>query len=383
VPRIRILFLIDKVIDSGGAERFALGLASHLPADRFDVWIVSTRRTDPTAVAILDAASVTHLSLGRRGKWDVHRFAPLIALLRRERFDVLHSHMFGSNVWGAIFGRACQVPVIIAHEHNWSYSGNRVRIWIDRHLIARLATRFVAVSRANKERMVALEGIPPDKIIVLPTAYIPSAVSSDRDIRAELGLPAATPLVGTAAVLRPEKALDVLIEAHRLLVRDFPDAHLVIAGDGKCAPELARLIAGLPTSDRVHLLGHRPDVDSILAALDVGALSSDWEGMPLFVFECLAAGTPLVATSVGGVPEIIEHGRTGMLVPPGVPVALAAALASLLASPERRTELARAASERIDEFTIEAVADRFVGLYEALVGEAAGTGRLRPSPIAA
>jgi glycosyltransferase involved in cell wall biosynthesis len=379
VKRLRILFLIDKLVDSGGAERFALGLATHLPPDRFEVWMCSTRQASPAAVAELAQAGVTHVHLGRQAKWDVHRFRALVGLLRRHRFDVLHSHMFGSNVWGTILGRACRVPVTVAHEHNWSYSGDRLRLWIDRWVIGRLATRFVAVSRANQERMVTLEGIPAEKIVVLPTAYIPSAVSSPRDIRAELGLAPDSLLIAVAAILRVEKALDVLLEAHARAVEHFPHAHLVIAGDGPCLTELEQLASSLPTSDRVHFLGPRRDVDAILRDVDIGAMSSDWEGMPLFVFECMAAGTPLVATSVGGLPEVVEHGRTGLLVPPRDPIALADAIVELLSDAGLRERLAAAAGERIEEFTIESVAGRFAAMYEMLVAQAALPGRAQVS----
>jgi glycosyltransferase involved in cell wall biosynthesis len=370
VRRLRILFLIDQVVDSGGAERFALGLATHLPRDRFDVWMCATRRADPDAVAALEQAGVTHLHLGRRTKWDIHRFGALVALLRRQRFDILHAHMFGSNLWGTILGRACGVPVIVAHEHNWSYSGDPFRVWIDRWVIGRFATRFVAVSLANQARMVALEGIPYERIVVLPTAYVPRTGSSNRDIRSELGLAPDSLLIGVAAILRVEKALDVLLEAHAQVVRRFDRAHLVIAGDGPCRGELQRLASKLGIDDRVHFLGRRLDIDSILRAVDVGAMSSDWEGMPLFVFECMAARTALVATSVGGLPEVVEHGRTGLLVPPRDPAALADAIAELLGDPERREQLATAAAERMGEFTIESVARRFASLYETLVAQA-------------
>jgi glycosyltransferase involved in cell wall biosynthesis len=230
--------------------------------------------------------------------------------------------------------------------------------------------------------MVAVERIAAEQIVVLPTAYIPSAVSSRLDIRAELGLPPESLIVGTAAILRVEKALNVMIEAHARVVREFTDAHLVIAGEGDCRAELERQVAELGIGNRVHFLGHRPDVDSILSTIDVGALSSDWEGMPLFVFECMAAGTALVATAVGGVPEIVEHGRTGLLVPPRDPAALAAALTELLVDPRRRAQLADAASERINEFTIESVAGRFVDLYEELVAGAANSGQTQSSAIA-
>jgi glycosyltransferase involved in cell wall biosynthesis len=217
--RRRILYLIDKAVDSGGAERFAIGLATHLPADRFEVWVCSTRGTEPAVAQAFDAAGVKHLDLGRSGTLQLGRFGPLARLMRRERFDILHSHMFGSNLWGSLFGRTYRVPVIIAHEHNWSFSGEHMRVRIDRHVIGRLATRFIAVSNAQQRLMTSVEKIPAERIVVLPTAYIPSTRISDTDIRSELRLPATTPIVGTAAVLRVEKALEVLIEAYAQVPR--------------------------------------------------------------------------------------------------------------------------------------------------------------------
>ena len=107
----------------------------------------------------------------------------------------------------------------------------------------------------------------------------------------------------------------------------------------------------------------------ILQTVDVGALSSDWEGMPLFVLECMTTGTPVVATNVGGLPELVEDDRTGLLVPPRDPAALARAINALLADPERGRRLAAAAAGRMHAYTIDAVAERFAALYEQLVSE--------------
>jgi glycosyltransferase involved in cell wall biosynthesis len=370
--RLRVLCLVDNAGDLGGAERFTIGLAQHLPHDRFETWVCATRTGAPSVVAALAETGVGYVGLGRRSKRDVYRLRGLGALLHAKRFDVIHAHMFGSNVWGTLFGRASGVPVILAHEHNWSYSGDQLRMWIDRWLIGTWATSFVAVSAANRERMVSLEHIPRDKIIVLSTAYIPHTSTTPCDIRAELALPAASPVVGVAAILREEKALDVLIDAHALVVRRIPDAHLVIAGDGTCRGRLEQQVAELGLGERIHFLGNRRDVTSILATVDVGAMSSDWEGMPLFVFECMATHTPLVATLVGGLPEIVEHGKTGLLVPPRDPAALGDAIAGLLADPHERERLADAAAQRMSEYTIESVAGRFADLYEQLHREATG-----------
>lgn len=368
--RLRVLFVINQVASWGGAERFAAGLAANMPRDQIEPWVCATRRGDEYAVSALTEAGVRYVCLGRRAKWDVHRLLPLLSLVRRERFDVIHSHMFGSNVWSSLAGQACQVPVIIAHEHNWSYSGDRLRMWLDGHLISRCATCFVAVSEANRQRMIKLEGVPADRIRVIPTAYVPHLGPSNGDIRGDLGLSPGTPLIGVAAVMRKEKALEVMLDAHARLLKRLADVHLVIAGDGPCRPALERQIGRLGIAANVHLLGRRSDVDHILGQVDVGALSSDWEGSPLFVFECKAARIPVVATAVGGVTELVESERTGLLVPPRDPDALAGAIERILTDRGLSERLAGEAARDLDQYEIGTVAQGFANLYQQLLSEA-------------
>jgi glycosyltransferase involved in cell wall biosynthesis len=369
--RLRVLYLIGYLAEQGGAERFALGLATRLPQDRFEPWMCFARRADDVPLAELRAAKIPYVGLGRRAKLDFYRFVGLIRLLRRERFDVLHAHMFGSNFWGTLIGRACGVPVVLAHEHTWSYSGNPVRAWLDGRVIGRLATRFIAVSQADADRMVSIEHVPPAKVLVMPTAYVPSRERASNDVRAELGLTNGSPLIATAAVLRPQKALDVMLDAIVLVRERVPNVHLALAGDGPLRNEIKQRIRDLGLESHVHMLGMRDDVDSILRASDVGALSSDFEGMPLFAFECARARRPLVATAVGALPTLVDTGQSGILVPPRDPRALANAIVELLNDPARREQLATAAEARLRSFTIEHVAARFADLYEQLRAQAA------------
>jgi glycosyltransferase involved in cell wall biosynthesis len=365
VRRLRVLHLVRFLSVAGGAERFALGLTTNLPADRFECWVCVTRGGDAAPIEKLARAGIPYVDLGRRTRWDIHHMAGLAALLRRGQFDVLHSHSFGMNFWGTTMGYGFGVPVLIAHEPSWSYEGNRVRKWLDGRVIGRLATRFVAVSSADAERMVRLEHVPPQKPIVIPNAYIPHDDGIGVDLRTELGLPPDTPLVGTAAEFRPEKALEVLIDAHALCLTRVPNAHLVLAGDGPMRGQLERRVADRGLADRAHFLGRRQDVDAILRSLDVAAMSSDNEGTPLFAYECIANRTPLVATDVGGLPDIIDNGRTGILVERRRPDQLSDALAELLVDADRRARLAEAAYEQLDRFRIQAIALRFADLYEA------------------
>jgi len=365
--RTRILFMIDYALSTGGAERLAVGLATHLPQDRFEPWMCVTRNADARASAALADAGVRQVTLGRTAKWDVHRLSTLARVLKAERFDILHTHKFGSNLWGALIGSACGIPAIVAHEHSWSYEGNPPRAWIDGNVIGRLATRFVAVSRADADRMIRKEGVSAHKVTVIPNGYIPSPASSNHDVRAELGLDANAPVIGIAAVLRPEKRIDLLLVAHARVRSVVPEAKLVIAGDGECRAALERQARDLRLDGSVHFLGARTDVDSVLRAADVGALSSDREGSPLLVFECMANQTPLVATAIGGVPDVVEDGRTGVLVPRRDPDALADGLIGLLTDPERRARMAAAAKDALRGYTIDATAGRFAALYDSLV----------------
>jgi glycosyltransferase involved in cell wall biosynthesis len=383
MDRLRILFLIDNAVSTGGAERFAIGLATNLAPSRFEVWLCSTRLTEPRALETLARANVRHVHLGRRSKLDVHRFAGLVGLLRRGHFDILHTHKFGSNVWGSLIGAACGVPAIVAHEHSWSYEGEPLRRWLDGRVVGRIASAFVAVSSLDAERMARVERVPAEKIVQIPTAYLPSEHHRRCDLRAELGLAAGTPLVGTVAVLRPEKALEVLLDAHRRLLDHVADAHLVIAGDGGCRQALEAHAQRLGIESSVHFLGMRADVDSVLACLDVAALSSDREGMPLMAFECFANGTPLVATAVGGLLDLIEDGVSGVLVARRDPDALAEAIAQLLGDPQRRARLATAAAQRLGRYRIEAIADRFASLYEQLASRGGAPAQRAPEVLRA
>jgi glycosyltransferase involved in cell wall biosynthesis len=368
--RLKVLHLIDALVDRGGAERFAVGLLTHLPPDRFELYVCSTRRLEAPVQEILTAAGVKQLNLDRRRKYDIHQFGNLISLIRRERFDILHAHMFGSNLWGTLIGTAYQVPVIIAHEQTWSYEGQPLRRWADGFVIGRLATRFVAVSSKDAERMVALEHVPPKKVVMIPNAYVPRPGSVENDLRSELGLDPATPLLATVAVFRPQKGLSVLLDAFAEIVRAVPDAHLVLAGDGELRPELQAQTARLGLTERVHFLGFRDDIDAILRSADVALLSSDYEGTPLVIYESIANGTPVVSTDVGGLRDIVEDGRSGRLVPRRNPTALAEATIELLRSPALRERLAREAADTAAAFSIESVTRRFAALYELLIAEA-------------
>lgn len=360
--------LIDSINRAGGGEVFASGLAAHLPQDRYDVRFCGVRDVGGSLGRTLETAGVPTFALDRKGRWDLRPFLRLYSYLRSERIDVLHAHMFGSNFWGTVVGRLARTPVVVAHEQTWSYEGQPVRKLLDGQVIGRLASKFVAVSNADRERMISIEHVKPEKTAMVHNAFVPREIVRGADLREELALAADTPVLGTAAVHRPQKALRVMIDAFAHMSRSLPEAHLVIAGDGPCREEWEAHAARRGVAERTHFIGLREDVATVIEGVDVATLSSDFEGTPLFVLECMALGTPMVATAVGGLPELIESGTHGVLVPPRDPVALGDAYEKLLLDPSLRRSLAAAARDRLEDFSIERAATRISELYDELLG---------------
>ncbi len=379
--RVRVLTLVDGLGVQGGAERLALLIATHLDPERFESTLCVSRWPPPqgegdaatrAALAQLEAAGARFLPMRRRGKADVWVWVNLAHFLRRERVQVLHAHKFGSNVWGTLMGRIARVPVVLAHEHTWSYEGQPLRRFLDRELIARGATRFIAVSREDQRRMTEVEGIDPRRTLFIPNGVPPPPPPSGRDVRAELGIEPDAPVVGTVGVHRPQKALHVLVRAAAILAEEWPDLRVLMAGEGPERVALERLAGELGVSDTVRFLGGRSDVPDVLRAIDVAVCCSYFEGSPLAVMEYMEAALPVVATAVGGVPDLIEPGVHGLLVPPGDPSALAGAISELLRDPERaRTMGARGQERRRREFDIDVLVHRLEDLYLELLAERA------------
>jgi glycosyltransferase involved in cell wall biosynthesis len=371
--RLRVLTLVDRPDITGGGERIAVTLAMKLDPARFDRVLCATRSAaGPTFESELRTAGVRTMSLNRRSKFDLYSWWPLISFLRRERVDILHSHKFGSNVWAALIGSLAGVPVTIAHEQSWasarfSLSGERARAFLDREVISRGADAFVAVSEADRRRMIDIEGIDADRIRVLPNAIPAPPAPSGRDVRAEVGISAQDPVVGTVCQLRPEKAVDLLVEAADLLREEFPRIKVLVAGDGSERERLEREVRDRGLHGHVFLLGTRRDVPDVLAALNVAVCCSDFEGTPLSVMEYMAAGCPVVATRVGGLPELVDDGVNGLLFERRDPHDLAAAIGALLRDPARASAMGERGRQRQRrEFDLDGLTQRVETLYEEL-----------------
>lgn len=372
--------MVDTITRPGGGERLAVENAIGLDPALYERSLCITRWDDTLeevepAASILDrlrAADVRVIRLRRRSRWALWGWWPLLKVLRRERIDILHGHLFGSNVWAALLGRLTRVSVVVAHEHMWAYGGNRLRPFLDRNLIARWSAAFVAVSAEGRRRMIEDERIDPTDIVVIANGISGFEPGDGSQMRAALGIPLDAPVVGSVGHLRAEKAFEVLIEAVAIARDTHPGLVALVAGEGPCRTALEELRARLGLEGGVRLLGARDDIPDLLATLDVAVCCSDFEGGPLSVMEYMEAGLPVVATRVGGLPELVRDGESGVLVPPRDPGALAEAMAQMLDDASLRARMGARGRELQHEVGgLDRWIARIEGLYGALLGEPA------------
>ncbi len=281
----------------------------------------------------------------------------LVRILRAERADVLHTHTaVAANILTRIAGKLADTKVV-THVHMVNYfRPQRLPALVLRTLdtlTARLAARIVTVSEATRATLVA-QGYPPARVEVIPNGVDVDGVAATRGgelgLRSELGVPAGVPLVGEVGRLCAMKGQRELIEAIALV----PGAWVVLVGadieqGGRYEAELRTAASEAGVADRVVFAGFRPDASDLIGAFDVLALPSWTEGMPLVTLEAMARGVPVVATAVGGIPEVVVDGTTGLLVPLRDPQALAAALRALTDDPARARVMGEAGRARVHE----------------------------------
>ena len=373
--RIRLLYVVGNFV-TGGAERHLLEMWRRLDRTRFDVRIACLKR-EGAFTPLVEALGlpITDLRVGKRlyDPSGAAGFLRLVSLVREFRPDVIHGYLFGPNLFAAAAGRLCGVPVVAIAKRNVDAFETPRQIAVQRRAHA-LATHVTAVSEQVAESSVAL-GVPRERITVIPNGVDVArfdGADAEPARAGALGLPAARPRFGAVGCLAPRKDYGTLLRALAILAGQGRAFSCAIVGDGPDREPMERLTAELGLADRVAFLGERGDVDALLPAFDVFTLSSREEGIPNALLEAMAAGRPCVVTRVGGNAEVLDDGRTGWLVPPEHPTALAEALAATLDDPaeaRRRGDAARAAM--LAERSIDAMVRRHEDFYHRALGLAA------------
>ena len=294
----------------------------------------------------------------------------MIDYLKRNSIDIVHAHMYTANLWGRMAGLLAGVPILVTTEHNPLYEPRPRSRYYPERILTPVTDRIIAVARTVKDSLVRFDNAPEDKITVIYNAIEAERFRIPIDVaekKRSLGIDPGRPIVGNVARHFEVKGQRYLIEAVAQVRACVPDVVFLLVGDGPDRGELVRLADSLGVSESVVFAGMRADVDEILQVVDLFTLSSLGEGLCMAILEAMAAGKAVVATEVGGNPELVAHGQTGLTVPSKDPKALAEALIELLSDGERRLAMGRTAMEIIDrKFSMAECVARTEALYEEL-----------------
>ena len=363
MSRYTILHTIETA-GPGGAETVLLDLSTHLNPEKFrSVVVLPPGRWLPHQ---LEERRVPTVIAESKGWYDLTLIKTIARVIRRESVDLIHSHLPDQNFYSCVVGLWKHHKTIVTYHGAPQLSRNGAqrafKTWFVRHA----ATAVVAVSQYLKRLLVEC-GFAPEKVSCIYNGVDPDRFCNAPKgrLRAELGLPEAVPLVGMVANIRSSKGYEYFIQAARKVADTRPDVRWVAVGevDKGIGPGLVDLVRRLGLEGQFRFLGFRPDVAAILSDLDLFVLSSTSEGLSIATIEAMAAGKPVVVTRSGGPEEVVDDGRTGLLVPPANPEALAATMGELLRNPALAAAISQNARNEVrNRFSLA----KMVGEYEAL-----------------
>ena len=343
-----------------------LDIARKLNKNKFNLLIGYIYAYGTLSEQIREAGAMVY-DFSRKGRIDPLLPFRLFFLMRREKINILHTHLVHASIVGRLVAKLAGIKSITTTRHYAYYHKQKKLVnWIERKT-ALLNDNFIAVSNAVKDHMVISENYNPGKIEVIHNAVdLTLFNSTDSKIRSSRNEGF---LVGTVGRLHPSKGYGTLLRCLPQVMERFPQTKLMIAGKGAEEEHMKQLCRDLRISDKVMFLGKktRSEILDLLQKIDIFVMASNWEGLPIAALEAMASGTAIVATKVGGLPEIVEEVKTGFLVPPAQPDALAEKISYLLRNKEVRLEMGRKARERIKiHFSLERMITRLELLYQTL-----------------
>jgi glycosyltransferase involved in cell wall biosynthesis len=300
------------------------------------------------------------------------------ALIKRKRPDIVHSHLYPAYLHASLAAKEVGARAIVNTAHN-------VIIRPRDALLSHMSGAHTIAITQTIAHLLKGVGVPIESIEVIYKGIGPEHFEEDleaqQSLRLELGLESG-PIIGTVARLSPEKGIDTFLYAMRQVTEIYPDITGLVIGDGRQAAELSHLAHQLGLEDRVHFLGAHKNVPALNRLLDVFVLPSRWETFPVTLLEAMAASRAVVATQVGGTPEVVTHAVDGWLVPPDDPWALSRAILMLLKQPARRAAMGAVAHRKVaTQFTRDRMVHQTLALYERILAESTRSESLWFSPL--
>ena len=379
---VRICRIIGR-LNIGGPAIHAILLTEGLRSRGYETLLVSGQEgpgegslRDRTVQKGLAPLFLPELGREVRPGRDLTALLKLVRLLRQQQPEIVHTHTAKAGALGRIAAKIAGIPIVVHTFHGHVMHGyfsrrvTRLFLAIERRL-AMATTTILTVSQGLREELLRLQIGRPETVRVMPLGLeMDGFLRSDLrrgELRRWLGVSPEVPLVGIIARLVPIKDHRTFLEAASDLHRSRPDVRFLIVGDGELRPHLEQQAHALGLSQCVNFLGWQRELEPIYADLNLAVLSSLNEGTPVSLIEAMAASLPVVATSVGGVSDLVEHGKTGLLVPPKDPKAFSGAMEALLGDPDRGREMGRLARETVyPKYSHAALIDRMDRLYASM-----------------
>jgi glycosyltransferase involved in cell wall biosynthesis len=369
MEKIRIAQMIDRPALGGGQTALLL-LAENLDRRLFEIFVCSGG--DGPLVDEVRSRGLTHIPVPLSKTFRPSSVKEIARVLERNGIQILHTHGGIAGFYGRWAARRSGTPVIIHTLHGIHYLHYRNPLLRDLYVIqertfSRFTDALILVSRADLSQAKKHRLGPEDKMFIIPngTELKPERDDADRQRkRRGLGWEAEDPVIGTVARLHRQKGVSYLVQAAERILRDFPRGKIVLVGEGPLGQKLRKSAVKTGLEGRVLFLGERKDAVELMSLFDIFVLPSLWEGLPFVLVEAATLGIPIVATAVDGVTEIIEDGKTGLLVPPKDGQALADAIIRLLRDKPSALRLAVRAKALIPaRFPLRRMVDQTQNLY--------------------
>lgn len=370
--KIKVLFAIGN-LNIGGAEKLVVSQIKNIDRSRFVPHLITFFKANENHYTLAEEylAETAYHKFIFAGPWDIASWLKVVLMLRREKFDILCCNLFEANLIIRLANLFAGNRSVFIFEHNTYWQKQPWKIFADRWL-AKKTVKIFGDSQAVLDFTSKQEKISPNKFAVMPYPIeLPEQKDFDRaKLKKDLGLPSDSFVIGAVARFVEQKGLEYLIKAAAKILaeHDRPDIYFLLVGYGKEEAELKGLVNELKINSRFIIQGAR-DIKDVLPILDIFVISSLWEAQPISMIEAMAAGCPVVATKVGGIPEIIVEGKNGLLVEPKDENSLALKIAALVKNNKLRHDINTAARLTAGNFSLPAYLKKlekyFIDEYEA------------------
>lgn len=373
MKKIKVAHIVP-MISPGGAERVAVHIVRGLDRQRYEPVVISyTRRLDCDLDRLLDEAGIEVRYLGKHPGFDYRMYYKLPPVLQEYQPDIVHTHLHVLRYALPFLLWHKDLPVLHTVHNLAEREIERGMRWTQRYALNHRVMP-VAVATEVALSLERLYGVKRCRVIAngIPTQSYANPQTSRKQWRAREGFGRDQILFVCVARFAPQKNHELLLKAFAQGCAADPRAHLVLVGDGVLREELQQQAKSLCIAHQVHFLGLRADIPDVLGAMDVFVLSSDWEGNPLSVMEAMASALPIVSTAAGSVPNMLEHGRDGFIVPIGDATAFSDRINALLRDAEARRLLGASAGQRAKEkYDVSAMVRAYEEMYQQLVERSA------------